>query len=750
MLRPSFFVFGISFFISFSPLSATDVSELNKTLSKTPQEKEEKEPAREDAHKKAPKQNLDIQLNEPSFRNGVLSTTKGGTIKGDDLFLQAKNINYIRRSENETSIHKIEAEGDLLFVFKDKTYTGKRIELDVDTRRSRIFEGCSSVEPWFVGGNMIELESDGSGMIHNGFMTTSENERSEWSVESSEVQLSKGSKVKAKNVSFLFIKLPIFWLPNFSVDLKQQQRIPFKYRFRWDRLGPRLGISYDIMKYKRFKTELMFDILRSGMGLGLATNYRNKEKNQIFKTYNYLAQNYKYIFGSSKIHSPRYRFQGKYDNRFDNGSTKFSLTYDKISDLDMRGDFPSVGFDSGRIMPTAANLKKQTDSWISSINAKVRINRFQSVKQELPLFEFTPKPLKLGASNILLDSKFSAGYLDYVYAPHVHGATNFHSSRVELSQMLSRNFLLSGISVTPWAGYTLINYGNSPQSDDKFLGVAKLGIESYSRFTHKLPNGNYALEPYVNYSYFSAPSVPPEHHYIFDLKDGWHRLNMFRFGLRNFLGVTRPDNFYERLSLDLYARAFVNTPAISNSIPRVYADATWRASPSVSYGLGSAWDTKRNDIDHVNVKGDFTISDGVALGLEYRKRNAYAWRKTDQENFILDSFRSEQSLRHSPLSDRRDSAIVKMFVRFAPEFAVELKTRFGWGRKIEPKYQAYEIDVLTLIRGALALKLSLQYRTGDRSAMYKGWRSSWDFWLGLEKPSMRKEVKRIGECNYDN
>src|SRR6185295_16527781 len=137
---------------------------------------------------------LDVELVEPIYKNGALSTTKGGIIKGDDFYLQGRKISYLHRQEKSKdgkvtkSIHKILAEGDLFFLFKGRAYTGDRIEIDADTKETTIINGCTSMEPWFVGGNLIELKADGSGTIHNGYMTTSENEKSDWSMQSSEVK----------------------------------------------------------------------------------------------------------------------------------------------------------------------------------------------------------------------------------------------------------------------------------------------------------------------------------------------------------------------------------------------------------------------------------------------------------------------------------------------------------------------------------------------------------------------------------
>ena len=90
-------------------------------------------------------QALDVQLQEPHYQNGELTTDKGGTVTGKDLYLQAQNIRYIRRDEKGTFIHRVEASGDLYFRFKNRTYSGDRVDMDLESGVTVIQNGCTQV-----------------------------------------------------------------------------------------------------------------------------------------------------------------------------------------------------------------------------------------------------------------------------------------------------------------------------------------------------------------------------------------------------------------------------------------------------------------------------------------------------------------------------------------------------------------------------------------------------------------------------
>jgi hypothetical protein len=690
---------------------------------------------------------IQVKLIQPTYQNGVLSTSKGGTIQGKDFFLQGRDIRYTRRQEDGKLIHRIDAHGDLFFQYKMRPYTGERIEIDLVSKTSTIYNGCSSIGQWFVGGKIIELVPDGSGTIYDGYFTTSENELNDWSIHGKDVDLTKNGSVKARSVKFQFMKLPILWVPHLSTNLNEDRRAPFKYHFRWGSgMGPRVGIVYDLFRKKYVKCDLVFDlILRKGIGAGAIVRYDNPDRKESLYSYNYVAHDVT-SFDPKEHPRERYRFQGMANKQLTQDKLKFQLSYDKLSDSAMRGDYGDE-LDYGRVLPTQAFLKQKTDTWMALLNTRVRVNPFQTIKQELPLFSFNTHPMQLGETKCILDNRLSAGLLHYKYAERIHHVRDFHSTRAELSQKLFRPFAFSRFIATPEAGYTVISYNRSPRHGAELLAIGKFGFDLRTRYTTHLHHGSYSLQPYAQYQYYTEPTSKPNKHYIFDLDDGLGRLNTVRFGLKNFL-FTEGDNFLKRLTLDLYARAFFNTPTIANSIPRIYADASWKPNGYMTYSIGSAWDTKRNYIDHFNIATRFTVNEDVAFVLEYRQRSPYAWRKVDPENFILDSFHSEKRLRRSQVSDRRNTFLTEVFVRFTPTFAVKLQTRHGWRRIHHHPYTEFEIDFMKLVRGALQVNFSFQHRVTEKR--FGDNRFSVECSLGRKPPSESTSFTKFGQGNYDN
>ncbi|MBS0635067.1 MAG: hypothetical protein JSR37_06360 [Verrucomicrobia bacterium] len=672
---------------------------------------------------------LNIKLEAPTYKDGVTYTDKGGVVTGKDLYLQAEKMKYTNNKTTRT----IEASGDLFFRFKNRIYTGERLEYDLNKQTAIIYNVHTDAGLWYLSGSKLSLNADGSGVIDDCRMTTDENVEDDWTIEAKEVHVSKNNTLKAQNVRFMVFEKPIFWIPSLSKDLNNDSMSPIKYRVSYyKRGGVRLGLSYSFDMGDNWKNKVLCDVsTRRGLAGGFATEYKNPNKKESFSAFNYYAHD---IATNDSDRKDRYRFQGKYANKLFDDKLGVIANYDKLSDPEFPADFTSRGLDSARAKPTQAQATIKDPNWISSLNTKVRINTFQSVKQQLPLFTFNMRPFELGESKVVIDNRFNAGYLDYQYARKTPDVHNFHSSRVDLAQKVSRPCPVGIFTITPHAGYQAIGYGNSPQHDSKLLAQGILGVEAHTRFRRQ----SHIVEPYLQYDYYSNPTVNPHKHYLFDLQDGLYRQDMLRFGARNFMQFGQ-----SQLNFDLYGRAFFNSPKIGSHLPKVYLDSVYRPSGFSQYTLNTAWDLQHNLMDHFNLRGDFTFSDDIAMALEYRHRSAYAWRKTDYSNFMIDTFRSQHRLRHSLMSDKRDTFLTHFFVRLMPQLALELRTRHGWGRKHAHHYNEYEVNCISLFRNTVTITLTFRHRsTGNDYGI--------DISFGRGSHSDSIDFKKIGQGTSTN
>ena len=328
---------------------------------------------------------LIVDLRNPSYKNGILTTHEGGVIKGEDIRIQARSIQYIKKYENGKFIHKIEAEKDLIIQYKGRVYVGEELEYNFTTKSGIVYEGRTFASYWFLGGDKIELKSDGSYHVENVYITTCENVDSTWDIHAGKVNVLKKDLLQAKRVRFRFLGLPTLWLPSFKINLKKFLSSPiFRYKVTWDKSsGPRGSLRYRLYSYRDFALWTRVEYrLRKGWGGAFETEYLPDHGRTLFQTKNYLATD---VIPKDLKKDLRYRVQGVYHNINPSQSTKIDITWDKFSDIRMPSDFKSDDFELNTAKKTELTIKHHQDYLMSILYARPRVNSFDTIKQNLPL-----------------------------------------------------------------------------------------------------------------------------------------------------------------------------------------------------------------------------------------------------------------------------------------------------------------------------------------------------------------------------
>ena len=662
---------------------------------------------------------LHVDLREPTYTNGVLSTSKGGVVTGPQLRIQAMQIHYFRKDQTGAPSMLIEAEGQLLIEFGDYIFKGKKLIYDFKTKQGVIYEACTEVEPWFLCGERFELLFDGSYIIHHGYVTTSEESKPDWSIDASRVQITPDKELKAEEVRLRFYRYNILWVPSLKANLESIFDSPIRYRFRWGgRQGPRLGITYEVYSTSQFKLFARLDLrLTRGPGFGIEASYLSADHLTEFHSTNYIAKDSSLIKPDEKI---RYRYEGMFSTHSTDKKVSLYLSYDKISDLDMPSNYCDWDFNVDKTQRTQLLFRQQAEQMISTCYLRLRLNNFQTVKEELPTYTLTIKPFEIGRTGILFENQGSFAFLNYKYSHDIHHIHHYASSRVEYSPLLYRAFRWGPCTFTPELGGASIFYGNTPERKSRWLLVGMAGCELQTRLYHYYSCIKHVVEPYVSYRYFSSPNITNNEHYIFDIHDGYEHLNQCTWGAtHNFFFKNAKQQVFQLFSGDIYAHAFFNAKHLHPIVPKIYGTLNFSLIPTLTHTLESAWDFQHRQIDHFNFRSEWTLSDDFAISAEFRHRDAFSWRKVDLDNFFLEAAYSAQRLKHSSLSDRRDTFLLHFFYRFLPTWALEFTSRQGWNRRSEPNYTEYEIDLLTTIQTAWHLRISFQHKEDDnRIALY--------------------------------
>ena len=656
---------------------------------------------------------VNVDLIQPIYCNGVLSTDNGGVIKAENIRIQARHITYSKSQYEGLLISSVVAEGDLVIQFGDDLFTGDRIEYDFETKCGIIHKGKIMIEPWFFSGNTIFLLADNTYIIHDVLVTTSPNSLPNWKITSDIATITNNNELYAKNVKFSIYNLPLFFIPSFRVNIDSLIDSPISYNVKWgSRQGHRLGMAYKVFSTETLTAFLRLDYrLKRGVGGGFEMAYQSQDHNTTFNSISYVARDSSIIHPKQRF---RYLFQGIGDSSLIDDTVTIHLNYDKISDIDMPTDYYDRGLELKTAGPTQLLIRRQEKFWIAHLNTRVRVNPFQTIKQELPTFETTFLPFNFRKTGVVVETGFKAAYIDLVYGNNQLYDKDYGSTRLEFSPNVYKNFRLGNFNLTPKAGIVSILYGNSPKSGEKYLLMGTFGLNLNTDFHRFFYNNKHVVTPYIQYNYFTSPTVSPDHHYIFDMNDGLYRLDQARFGFSQSFYRKLETGFISRLAfIDLYANAFFDTHTFPQTIPKAYIDTTFNVFSSLKHTLNSCWNFNQNELDYLNIRTEWTVNEDVALAAEYRHRSPYDFRKADHTNFILDSYKTVEEMRHSQLSDRRDTFLLHLFYRFHPCWALEIESRHGWNREFEPAYNEFEVDLIGNLPSAWNFKLSYQHREDD-------------------------------------
>ncbi len=652
---------------------------------------------------------FEVNLKDPIFVNGAISTDQGGIVTSEGLRIQAQKIQYINKTENGKQIKKIIAEGDLMMVYWDRVFVGSKLEYDFASNTGTLLDGKTFTDYWFLGGDKIELKEDGSYALYNAYITTCESQENTWDIHTSHISISDEHLLSAGAITLRFFKVPIFWLPSFKANLSSFKAPPIRYKLIWDKiLGPRLSMRYRVYSWEDFSVFFRFDYrISRGPGAAIETDYHTPDEKTVFMTKTYGAYD-KTVPDENGYR--RYRLQGLYHVENSDKSTQLDITYDKLSDNKMPSDFKSDDFELDTRLRTRLHFSHEENIGFAFINVQPKINYFQSINQELPMVTMGLRPFNLGKSGILFENSMSAGFLDYEY---MRGLSEFlpntHAIRMESKNTLYRPIPIKHVTLTPSAGFIGIFYNNNPQNRSIGQAIFNYALTANTQFYRPYENWQHLVEPYITFQGYTRPTAPNSQHYIFYIDDGYAQMDELQFGFRNTFFSNRHKPAF---NADVYARAFFDDKTFTRTIPKGYLDLSWQL-PSLSFYANLCWNFQEQVLDYSNFRAGWTINENVALSAEFRHRSSYDWRKADHENFFLDMARPIDELLESPLSDRRDTLLTRLRLRLTPKWICQFSSKHGWGRSNEPRYNEESIHFYTPLTCSWQLRFGYTHSEDD-------------------------------------
>lgn len=439
----------------------------------------------------------------------------------------------------------------------------------------------------------------------------------------------------------------------------------------------------------------------------------------MFQTRNYGA-NYK-LFADEK-NEVRFRFQGLFKTRSEDERSSLHVQWDRLSDRKMVSDFKNQDFEINTSKATYLEAIHYDDNAFASLTYRPQINSFQSLNQERPYGASGIRPLNLGSSGIISENYASGSFLKYTYANQIDDVLkDKRSGRLETMNTLYRPFSLGGFTLTPRAGAVGIYYSDSPNKNAVGQLLFTYGGEANLRFSKRFANTKHIIEPYAHYLGYTKPQTNVDDYFVFDIHDGYHKLDQLRFGLRQLFFSRNTSVALPSFVIDFYGYSFWGARSFQDRIPKLFADIEMNR-PIFSFRGGVAWNVQEGLLDYGNARFLWTLSERVAFGIEYRHRSEFWWRKAIHDNFVVDFARPVDELLNSPLSDRRDLLRTHAHIRLAHRWQLHLQTHHGWKREGQPHYNGAKVSLFTRLPYNWQFETTYEYQPNAPMRFSFGWK----------------------------
>jgi len=640
---------------------------------------------------------ISLQLNKPIFVEKGAKCEAGGVIKTDEITIYAKNFEYT----NEDGEHKVLADGNLLIKFGAYIIIGDSISYDFTEKRGLIINGVGTVGNIISGGKKIFIFEDGSLEIEDAFASASPLLNPFFEITSPKITVNNKTKATTKTMVGKIEGVPVLWLPSFgmTLDPKYKSKPPLIYTMRIENnqypifIGRYKMYDNDLLQmYGRLEYRVLFLDKKipnpewyDGLGGAIDLDYKSEDSRITFETRNYVSYNTWFLDKDPNRVTLRYRLQGRYKGVSPGKEVETLVQWDKLSDRFMRNDFKTQIFDINTVESTEAYIKYHPDQAYITLYGRPRINDYQGFKQELPSLTVANRPTELLHSKIYLEQTYSASYLNYVYARELQGVIpNFESGRIATILNLYRPFGYGPFNITPRVGFDGIIYSNDITGSPRWLAVCNYGGDANIELEANFEHLSHFVKPFVQYNGLSKPNTsilnpgPYKNigQYVFSINDGYAELNQLIVGLNNDIYLRKFPIDLPTFALNIRAMKFFGTPSFSDPLSK--GDIEFCINyPKVEFGAKFGWNFQENSYDYFNANIGWTINDYFAVSTAYRQRSQYYWRKDNQENYILDSFRQINDLVETPLSDPRLCFVNKLQVQIAPLWTFQVENNVG-------------------------------------------------------------------------
>jgi len=544
-------------------------------------------------------------------------------VKYKDVTLFCQEANY----DANTNVAIIK--GDVKIVRKSTILYGRDIVYDFNTFDAQMQDMRIEDPPIYGEAKKTEKEGKEKYTLEDGYVTTCDLKDPHYRLVAKRIIVYPGQKVVAKNMILKVGKIPVFYIPYFSQDLKDRsfpvELIPGKNN-DW---GYYMLTRWRYRLNKENRGKIHFDWYeRRGYGVGVTHKLETKKYGKALINYYRIKDDLYALENRSKLfdeYPKRRKIPSKRleDDRY---KAQFAYSWDPKPDLSIRSEFHK--FSDEYFMkdffyreydkephPKSYNLIKYSLPRSSlSLFTQKRANRFFAETEYLPQLEYNSFDQKLGSTNFYFASDNKLGNLDLKLANS--GKTN-DSLRFHSQNSLSYVERIGWLNVNPYIrSYTSFYSNNIFGVDDVWRVAPEFGIDLNTKisqvfhpywyfFGEWIEDVRHIITPEINYVYRHDPTVSNSNVFQFDEDDNLERKEAIAFALKNKVQARNENRIWDFLYFSPSVEYRINEEGEGSHFDNVRADLEIYPREGISFTANTRYDLISKHLDEINADFKF-------------------------------------------------------------------------------------------------------------------------------------------------
>ena len=484
---------------------------------------------------------VEITGDEINYMQGTMHVKNNVTLKYKDMVVTCDEATY------DATGYVANLIGHVKIVREEGIIYGEKVIYNFNTQEATMVNMRMASPPMYANANEAKKEGKDKYVLNDGFVTSCNLEKPHYRFTAKKVIVYPNVKIIAKDMIMKIGEIPIFYIPYFSISLKDTafpiQVTPGSKGDWGNYLLGRYRYRFDASE----KGRLILDWYeKRGLGVGVTHNATTKDFGKALVNYYYIddklykSENRADLFDKypeRQSIDPKYLKSQRYKGQFSHAwqpteNLSIISEFNKFSDENFMKDYFYREFEIDP-HPLSYNLTTYSLPRSSfSLLTQKRMNYYFSETEYLPQLEYDFYRQSLGPTGFYLQSKTTAGDLNSKFAKY---GLKYSSNRMHNLSTISYPKTFGWLYTNPYVGDYATYYSKDITGKEELWRNAPTGgidlstklyrvfDADFNLFGQSVSKIRHIMTPTISYNYIHPPNVPTSKVIQFDNIDSLER-----------------------------------------------------------------------------------------------------------------------------------------------------------------------------------------------------------------------------------